>query len=178
MLARIDPQWVIELGGHLCKYRYNEPHWSAKAGRVLVWERTLIYGLELRKRQVDYGRINPEEATELFIRGALVSGEFQIPHRFFVENKKLRDRIETGLTRIRSRQVNDLDEALYTFYADRIQEVSSVHDLNQLIRMRITKEPEFLHATEEDLIGTDGHEFIITNVPKSFIRIDLIDHQP
>ena len=169
MLARIDPQWVIELGGHLCKYRYNEPHWSAKAGRVLVWERTLIYGLELRKRQVDYGRINPEEATELFIRGALVSGEFQIPHRFFVENKKLRDRIETGLTRIRSRQVNDLDEALYTFYADRIQEVSSVHDLNQLIRMRITKEPEFLHATEEDLIGTDGHEFDRTQFPDTVL---------
>ena len=169
MLARIDPLWVIELGGHLCKYRYNEPHWSARAGRVLVWERTLIYGLELRKQQIDYGRINLEEATELFIRGALVSGEFEIPQRFFIENRKLRDRIETGLTRVRSRRVNDLDEALYLFYADRIQGVSSVHDLNQLVRSRITQEPAFLQATEADLLGADGHEFDRTQFPDTVL---------
>jgi len=169
MLARIDPLWVIELGSHLCKYRYHEPHWSARAGRVLVWERTLIYGLELRKQPIDYGRINPEEATELFIRGALVSGEIEIPQKFFVENKKLRNRIETGLTRMRSRRVNDLDEALYTFYADRIQGVSSVHDLNKLVRSRITDEPEFLQVTEDDLLGADGHEFDRTQFPDTVL---------
>ena len=169
MLARVDPQWVIELGPHLCKHRYTEPHWSAKAGRVLVCERTLIYGLELRKQQTDYGRINPEEATELFIRGALVAAELQIPQRFFVENQKLLDRIETGLTRVRSRRVHDLDEALYRFYADRIQGVSSVHDLNKLIRTRIASEPEFLHATEADLLGADGHEYDRTQFPDTVL---------
>jgi ATP-dependent helicase HrpA len=169
MLARIDPQWVVEVGAHLCKFRYLEPHWSTRAGRVLVWERTLIHGLELRRQQVDYGKINPEEATELFIRGALVAGEGRIAQRFFEENRRLRDRIETGLTRVRSRRVQDLDGALYAFYAERIQGVSSVHDLNRLVRSRIGREPDFLQATEADLLGADGHEYDRTQFPDTVL---------
>jgi len=153
MLARIDPQWVVELGAHLCQFRYLEPHWSAKAGRVLVSERVMVHGLEVLRRKVDHGRINPVEATELFIRGALVAQEGQIPQRFFSENRKLREKIETALTRVRSGRVHDLDEAFYRFYAARIHEVSSTHDLNRLVNSRVTREPDFLCATEEDLIG-------------------------
>src|SRR5215469_6391453 len=72
-VAGIDPQWIIDLGAHLCQYRYTEPHWSAKAGRVLALERVLVHGLEVARRHVDYGRIEPAEATQLFIRGALVA---------------------------------------------------------------------------------------------------------
>ena len=154
-VARIEPQWVIELGGHLCKFSYIHPQWSAKAGRVLVWERALIHGLELAKRQVDHGRINPVEATELFIRGALVAAEGRIQHRFFVENNTLRERIENALTKVRSGRVHDLDEALYRFYAERIRNVSSVHDLDRLVRSRIAAEPQFLCATEADLMDAD-----------------------
>ena len=154
-VARIDPQWVVELGGHLCKFSYTQPQWSAKAGRVLVWERALIYGLELSKRQVDYGRVNPVEATELFIRGALVAGEGRIQHRFFSKNNTLRERIENALTKVRSGRMHDLDEAFYRFYAERIQNVSSVHDLDRLLRSRVTAEPEFLCATEADLMDAD-----------------------
>jgi ATP-dependent helicase HrpA len=153
--ARIDPQWIVELGAHLCKFSYVHPQWSAKAGRVLVWERVLLHGLEVCKRQVDYGRIDPGPATELFIRGALVAGEARIPQRFFSENQSLRERIENALTKVRSHRVHDLDEAFYRFYAERIQGVSSIHDLNRLIRSRITKEPEFLVATEADLMDAD-----------------------
>ncbi|MDB6152180.1 MAG: hrpB 1 [Chthoniobacteraceae bacterium] len=151
-VARIDPQWVSELGAHLCHYRYTLPSWSAKAGRVLVWERVLIYGLELSKRQVDYGRINPIEATELFIRGALVADDARIPLRFFTENAKLREKIETALTRVRNSRVQDLDEAFYRFYADRIQGVSSIHDLNRFVKEGGAANPDFLCATESDLI--------------------------
>lgn len=154
-VAGIDPEWVLELGAHLCQFRYAEPHWSAKAGRVLVTERVLVHGLEIARRPVDYGRIEPEEATELFIRGALVSEEAKLPHRFFVENRKVREKIETALTRVRSRKAHDVEETLYQFYAERIRGVSSVHDLNRLVRERITKDPDFLCATEEDLIGDD-----------------------
>ncbi len=153
--AGINPEWVIELGAHLCNYRHTEPHWSAKAGRVLVLERVLVSGLEIARRLVDYGRIDPVHATELFIRGALVGEEARLPHRFFVENGKVRDKIETALTRVRSRRAHDLEESLYQFYAARITGVSSVHDLNKLVRERITREPDFLCATEADLIGED-----------------------
>ncbi len=154
-VAGINPEWVIELGAHLCNFRYTEPHWSAKAGRVLVLERVLVSGLEIARRLVDFGRIDPVKATELFIRGALVAEEARLPHRFFVENGKVRDKIETALTRVRSRRAHDLEESLYQFYAARITGVSSVHDLNKLVRERITREPGFLCATEADLIGED-----------------------
>ncbi len=154
-VAGINPEWVIELGAHLCQFRHTEPHWSAKAGRVLALERVLVHGLEIARRQIDYGRINPVEATELFIRGALVAEEARIPLRFFVENGKVRDKIETALTRVRSRRAHDLEESLYQFYAARITGVSSVHDLNRLVRSRIDREPDFLCATEADLVG-DG----------------------
>lgn len=153
--AGINPEWVIELGPHLCNYRYTEPHWSAKAGRVLALERVLVHGLEVARRLVDYGRIEPTEATELFIRGALVAREARIPLRFFTENQKVCDKIETALTRVRSRRAHDLDESLYQFYAARIENVSSVHDLNRIVRDRLVRDPDFLCATEADLIGDD-----------------------
>ena len=169
MIARIDPLWVIELGEHLCKFRYTEPHWSSRAGRVLVSERTLIHGMELRKRHVDYGRINPGEATEIFIRGALVAGEVHLTQRFFEENRRLRDKIETGLTRVRSRRVLDLDGAFYEFYAQHIEGVSSVHDLNKLVRSRIGNEPDFLCATEAALMRGDGHDYDRTLFPDNVL---------
>jgi ATP-dependent helicase HrpA len=159
MAAGINPEWVIELGAHLCHFRHAEPHWSAKAGRVLVTERVLVHGLEISRRYVDYGRIEPVEATELFIRGALVAEEAKLQHRFFIENHKVREKLETALTRVRSRRAHDLAEALYLFYAERIGKVSSVHDLNALVRSRITQEPDFLCATEADLIGDHDASF-------------------
>ncbi|MEA3209275.1 MAG: ATP-dependent helicase HrpA [Chthoniobacter sp.] len=151
--AGINPEWVIELGAHLCQFRHTEPHWSAKAARVLALERVLVHGLEIARRQIDYGRINPVHATELFIRGALVAEEARIPLRFFAENARVRDKIETALTRVRSRRAHDLEESLYQFYAARIEGVSSVHDLNRLVRSRLAGDPDFLCATEADLIG-------------------------
>jgi ATP-dependent helicase HrpA len=159
MAAGINPEWVLELGAHLCHFRYTEPHWSAKAGRVLVLERVLVHGLEISRRHTDYGRIEPVEATELFIRGALVAEGAHVPHRFFAANHKVREKLETALTRVRSRRAHDLDESLYLFYSERITAVSSVHDLNALVRSRITKEPDFLCATEADLIGDHDATF-------------------
>jgi ATP-dependent helicase HrpA len=154
-VAGINPEWVIELGEHLCNFRYTEPHWSAKAGRVLVLERVLISGLEVARRNVDFGRIDPVKATELFIRGALVAEEARLPHHFFAENRKVREKIETALTRVRSRRAHDLDESLYQFYAARLENISSVHDLNRWVRERISREPNILCATEVDIIGGD-----------------------
>ncbi|HEY2342076.1 MAG TPA: DUF3418 domain-containing protein, partial [Chthoniobacteraceae bacterium] len=153
MAARIDPLWVAELGAHLCKFRYLEPHWSARAGRVLVTERALVHGLEVSRRKVDHGRVDSEQATELFIRGALVAQESNIRLRFFAENRALREKIETALTRVRSGRVLDLDEAFYRFYAQRLQCVSSLQDLDRVVGERLAKEPNFLCATEEALLG-------------------------
>ena len=158
-VARINPEWVAELGAHLCKFSYADPHWNEKSGRVLAWERVLIYGLEVVRRRIDYGKVDPAKATELFIRGALVAGEAPVEHRFFKHNRDLRERIEAALTRVRNRRVDDLDEAFYRFYAARIEAVSSVHDLNKLVRARITREPDYLCAIETDLLPPDENGF-------------------
>jgi ATP-dependent helicase HrpA len=148
-VAGIQPEWAAELGAHLCQRRYVEPHWNARAGRVLVTECVLLHGMELSRRKVDYGRINPAEATALFIRGALLDEETPVGLKFFAANHALRHKIETALTRRRASGIRDLDEAFFEFYARRIEGVSSLHDLNRLVKSR---EPDFLFAREEDLV--------------------------
>ena len=151
-LAKVDPEWIAELGAHLCDHKYSEPHWSAKAGRVLVTRRTLVHGLEVRRDKIDYGKIDAVGATQLFIRGALIEGENALTHRFYQNNQRIRQKIETTLTRVRSSRVHDVEEALFAFYDARIAEVSSIHDLNALIQEH---GDQFLHLTEEDLTPGD-----------------------
>ncbi len=148
MVAKIDPLWVAELGEHLCVYRCSEPHWHARTGRVLVWERTLVHGLEVRRQQIDFGKVDPAAATELFIRHALIEGDCELKQPFFLHNQKLREKIETSLTRVRSNWVYALEDLLFRFYAARLENVSSVHDLNRLLA---AKGQGFLQATEDDL---------------------------
>ena len=157
-VARIDPEWAAELGAHLCRFSYADPHWNEKSGRVLAWERVLLSGLEIIRRRVDYSRIDAAKATELFIRGALVAGEAHVEHHFVRHNAALRERIEAVLTRVRDRRVDSLDEAFYRFYAARIEGVSSLHDLNKLVRARIAREPGFLCASEDDLLPAGDAE--------------------
>jgi ATP-dependent helicase HrpA len=156
-VASILPSWVVELGGHLCESRFSEPAWSARAERVLVLERVLLHGLEVARKRTDYGKIDSVHATELFIRGALVQEEARISSRFFVENQKVREKVETALTRVRHQQAQDLDEVIYRFYADRIHGVSSVHDLNRFLEENIRKNPNFCILSEDDLLrGSDA----------------------
>lgn len=152
-VAGMDPDWAVKLGAHLCETRHAEPYWSAKAGRVLVLERKLLHGLEISRRPVDYGRVNPPHATELFIRGALVAAEIPIALRFFQENQRTREKVETSLTRVRHHRALDLEEVLYRFYAARISGVSSFHDLNRLVADKSRTDPDFALLTEADLLG-------------------------
>jgi ATP-dependent helicase HrpA len=149
--AGINPDWIAELGAHLCQYRYTDPHWSQRASRVLVSERAMLQGLEVSRRHIDFGHVDPAAATELFIRGALIQEEAHIPLRFFEENRKVREKVENALTRVRSGRALDVDEALYQFYAARIHNVSSIHDLHRLVDSRAGQEPNFLFVSEEDL---------------------------
>ena len=157
--ARILPEWIAELGAHLCSQRYGDPHWDAKAGRVLATERTLLGGLEVARKLTDYGRVEPKEATEIFIRGALIEAGTPIQLRFFTENQKLRVKMETALTRVRNHRALVLDEMLYRFYAARIEGVSSIHDLQRFVKSRLATEPDFLCATEADLLGDSGADY-------------------
>lgn len=156
-VAGINPEWAAELGEHLLERKYAEPHWSAKAGRVLVNERLILHGLEVMRRKIDFGKIDSLGATQIFIRGALLEEGAYVPHRFFELNQKLRTRLEAALTRVRSSRVYAIEEKLFEFYRVRLHgiSVSSIHDLNKLVNERVKTEPNFLVAREEDLTGGD-----------------------
>jgi ATP-dependent helicase HrpA len=184
-VAGVDPEWIIALGGHLCKTTHSNPHWSPEAGRVLVDEVITLHGLEVRRRKAAYSNINPEDATRIFVRSALVEdrlfpeipnedfedargGKQQIktapaprdPHArfpFLKQNRDLREKIENWQTRVRHHAFANLDEALFAFYAERIRNVSSVHELNRFVGG--LPDTEFLRATERDLIGDQELEF-------------------
>ena len=164
-VAKVNPDWIAELGGHLCERRYSEPHYSVKAQRVLVTERMILHGLEVKRQHIDHGKVDPVAATQIFIRAVLIDGEAPLPHRFYTHNHKLREKIETSLTRVRSTRAWDVAESLFLYYDARIKHVSSVHDMNKLINERCKEEPNFLCASETDLIGNDEFAFDLAQFP-------------
>jgi ATP-dependent helicase HrpA len=155
--ARLDPLWALDLGAHVVRVAHSEPFWNEEAGRVMVKQRTRLYGLELESRAVGYGKINPVHATEIFIREALVNDTVVFPLDCLLHNRAVRAKIENALTRTRDTGYLNLDEAIYRFYAARLvaeenpQHISSVAELVDLVRERRGAEPDFLMLEPEDL---------------------------
>lgn len=122
-VARIEPEWLEEVGDHLIKRHYYDPHWEKKAAQVVAWERSTLHGLLLNpKKRVHYGPMNPAEAREVFIRQALVEGEFNTQAPFFAYNRKLIADIEALEHKARRPDVLVDDELIYAFYDSRIPE--------------------------------------------------------
>ena len=120
-VAVIQPEWIEQEAPHLVRYHYFEPHWEQKRGEVIASERVTLYGLTvLPRRPVSYGRIAPEEAREIFIRSALVAQECDLKADFFVHNKKLIKEITELEHKSRKQDVLVDDEALFTFYHERL----------------------------------------------------------
>ncbi|MFC4482528.1 MULTISPECIES: ATP-dependent RNA helicase HrpA [Cupriavidus] len=116
-LARIEPEWIEQVGRHLLKVSWSDPHWEKKAGQVLAMERGTLYGLPIyQHRRVHYGPMNPAEARELFIRRALVEGEFDTKLPFYAHNQRLRREIENLEHKSRRQDVLVDDELIYAFY--------------------------------------------------------------
>jgi ATP-dependent helicase HrpA len=165
-LAKIDPNWIAELGAHLCTHKYSEPHWNLKSGRVLVTQRTLIHGLEVKRQHIDFLKVDAVAATQMFIRAALIdSQEVPITLRFYAHNNILRQRIETMLTRVRNNRVYAIEERLFRFYDQRIKNVSSIPDLNRLVKEHLDEQPNFLCATEADLTAGEDFECDLQQFP-------------
>ncbi len=123
-VAAIQPEWIEQEAPHLVRYHYFEPHWEQKRGEVIASERVTLYGLTvLPRRPVSYGRIAPEEAREIFIRGALVAQESNLQTAFFAHNKKLIKEITELEHKSRKQDVLVDDEALFAFYNERLPEL-------------------------------------------------------
>ena len=123
-VAVIQPEWIEQEALHLVRYHYFEPHWEQKRGEVVASERVTLYGLTvLPRRPVSYGKVAPEEAREIFIRGALVAQESNLQTAFFAHNKKLIKEITELEHKSRKQDVLVDDEALFAFYNERLPEL-------------------------------------------------------
>ncbi|HEX2144959.1 MAG TPA: ATP-dependent RNA helicase HrpA [Glycomyces sp.] len=119
--AKIEPEWVEPLAEHLLKRTYSEPHWSKKSGAVLAFERVTLYGVPIvARRKVNFGRIDAETSRELFIRHALVQGEWETHHKFFSRNLEKISEVEDLENRVRRRGLLADEQTLFDFYDERL----------------------------------------------------------
>ncbi|MEN6440265.1 MAG: ATP-dependent RNA helicase HrpA [Syntrophobacter sp.] len=165
--ANIEPEWLEELGRHLCKYSWSEPHWEKKRGQVVAFEKATIYGLTIAdRRKVDYGRINPAEARDIFIRSALVEGELAGNHGFLDHNRELVSRIEELESRARRKDLLVDEDTLFRFYDERIGQFRDSRSLDRFIRDK--GGDDFLKMTEKDLLKTEPDFNELEQFPDTF----------
>jgi ATP-dependent helicase HrpA len=156
--ARIEPEAVERVATHLVQRTYSEPHWDAQRGAVMAYERVTLYGLPLvPRRRVNYAQIEPSLARELFIRHALVEGDWQTRHHFFRDNARLRGELAELEERARRRDLLVGDDEIFAFYDARIppEAVSARHFDNWWKKQR-HKTPELLTFTRDDLLRKDA----------------------
>ncbi|HEY8472084.1 MAG TPA: ATP-dependent RNA helicase HrpA [Natronosporangium sp.] len=156
--AAIQPEWVEPLAGHLAKRSYSEPHWDPDRGAVMGYEKVTLYGLPIvPRRRVNFARIDPRLARELFIRHALVAGDWQTHHEFFEHNRRLLARVEELEHRARRRDIVADDEVIFGFYDQRIPaDVVSAAHFDKWWKRTRRDQPELLHLTTELLVNPDA----------------------
>ncbi len=157
-VARIQPEWAEELAAHLVKRTYSEPSWSSKQGAAMALERVLLYGVPIvAGRRVLFGTVDPEQARELFIRHALVEGDWTTHHAFFAENRRLLDEAEDLEARSRRRGLVVDDDTLFDFYDERIPaDVVSARHFDQWWKTARRTQPDLLSFTRELLVAEDA----------------------
>ncbi len=155
--ARIDPEAIERVAGHVVQRSYSEPHWSEKRGAAMAYERVTLYGLPLvARRPVGYASIAPDEARELFIRHALVEGQWRTRHRFVHDNAELRAELTELEERSRRRDLLVDDDTVFTFYDARIPaDVVSARHFDAWWKGVRRETPDLLTLTRDDLLRPD-----------------------
>jgi ATP-dependent helicase HrpA len=134
-VAGIDPAWLETAGGDLCRYTYTHPRWERRRGEVVADARVSLFGLiVVADRTVPYGPIDPEEASEIFIRSALVEGDLRQPLPFMVHNRALVEEARALEDKIRRRDVLVSPEDLCRFYRERLPEIYSLAGLKRYLK--------------------------------------------
>ncbi len=168
--ARTDPAWIEGLAQHLVKRSYSEPHWEKSRGSAVALEKVTLYGVPLVVgRKVGYARINPEESRDLFIRNALVEGEWETHHRFFHDNRALIKRLTELEARARRRDILVDDETLVDFYDTRLPaEIVSGQHFDSWWKLARQTQPELLTFTEDLLVSDDANAVSAEDYPQTW----------
>ena len=165
--ARIEPEWAEPLAAHLVRYSYSEPHWDAPRGAAMALEKVTLYGLPIvTARNVGYGRVDPAAARDLFIRHALVEGDWQTRHHFFHHNRELLTDAEELERRARRRGIVVDDQALYDFYDQRIPaHVTSARHFDTWWKKARAATPDLLAFSPGQVAGPGASEVRPSDYP-------------
>jgi ATP-dependent helicase HrpA len=156
-VAKIDPNWLDRVGGHLLKRSYAEPHWSDKAARAKIREHATLYGLPvLKDRSVDYANIAPVRARLMFLEHALVRGEYESPGAFQAKNRALLAEVSRLRDKARRSEMLADDEALVAFFDSRVPaSVTSGKGFEAWREQAEKKDPHVLCFAYSDVLGSE-----------------------
>ncbi len=184
-LAGIEPTWIERIGGHLLKKQLLEPHWEKKAAQVVALERATLYGLVVyNNRKVDFARVDLPAAREIFIREALVHGEWETQLAFLAHNQKLIHQVQELEHKARRQDVLIDDDLIFAFYEQQLPaDVASGTSFERWYRAAVKRQPELLRLTRDELMRHEAAGITTEAFPK-VIRLGGIDcaasylHQP
>ncbi|MBT2566673.1 ATP-dependent RNA helicase HrpA [Arthrobacter sp. ISL-85] len=170
--ARFDPLWAEQVAPDLVKRSYSEPHWSTKQGAVMAYEKVTLYGVPIiAQRRINYGRVDPAVARELFIRHALVEGDWRTHHKFFHRNRALLHEVEELEARMRRRDLLVDDETLFEFYDARIgPDVVSERHFDKWWKDARRENPDLLDYDKSLLLSDDADDLDLSAYPKTWLH--------
>ena len=179
-VARIEPEWLEEVGAHLIKRHYYDPHWEKKAAQVAAFERSTLYGLVINpKKRVHYGPMNVAESRAVFIRQALVAGEFNTLAPFFAHNQKLIYDIEALEHKARRPDVLVDDELIFAFYDSRIPGPDSGRYIHNGAAFEVWRKeaerdnPRLLYLKRDDLMRHEAAGITTDQFPPQLVMNNI-----
>ena len=166
-IASVEPEWIERVAGDLCRRSYFDPHWEKKPAAVMAYERLTLYGLVINpKRKVQYGKVNPVESRELFIRGALVEGEFNTYAPFFKHNADLIIEIEALEAKSRRRDLLVDEHVLFAFYDGIIpDDICDGRSFESWRKKAEQTQPKLLYLTQEYLMRHNASDVTAAQFP-------------
>lgn len=182
MVARIEPDWIEPLAGHLIKKNHFEPHWEKKRGQVVAFEQITLYGLILvGRRPVHFGPVDPVVSRELFIREGLVGGQIQSRAKCLAANRRLLEQLDELEAKARRRDILADEETLYAFYEARLpEEIHQTATFDSWYRTQSQKDPNLLIMREEDVLAREASEVTAAQYPDTLqfgdLRLSLTYH--
>ena len=175
-IANIEPQWIEQVAGHLLKKQLLDPHWEKKAAQVTALERATLYGLVVYNgRRVNFGRVDPVAAREVFIREALVAGNWDTPLGFLKANEKLIAKVQDLEHKARRQDVLVDEELIYAFYDHQLPpDVCSGASCEAWYRDEVKKQPKLLLLSQEELMRHEAAGITTQAFPK-ILRLGGVD---
>ncbi|HCE94694.1 MAG: ATP-dependent RNA helicase HrpA [Burkholderiales bacterium GWA2_64_37] len=175
-IAAIEPQWLEQIGGHVLRKQLLDPHWEKKSSEVVALERATLYGIVVyNNRRVNFGKVDPHAAREVFIREALVGGNWETKLPFLAANQKLIAKVEELEHKSRRQDVLVDDELIYAFYDQQLPpEVCSGHSFEAWYREESKKQPDLLKLTREELMRHEAAGITTNAFPKT-VRLGGVD---